>query len=75
MTLVVLGVCLLVVGIGYQVRFMVGLRKLREEMKAQSLIHGESGFPVSYTIVVAVLLLQSGVTAFVSMTFDVGPFT
>jgi inner membrane protein YidH len=74
-TLVVLGVCLLVVGILYQVRFMAGLRKLREDMKAQGLIHGESGFPVSYTMVVAVLLLLFGVTAFVSMTLDVGPFS
>ena len=74
-TLVVLGVCLLVVGIVYQLRFMAGLRKVREEMKTQGLIHGESAFPVSYTMVVAVLLLLFGVTAFLSMTLDVGPFS
>jgi len=75
LTLVVLGVCLVIVGIVYHVRFMAGLRKLREEMKVQDLIHGESGFPVSYTMVVAVLLLLLGVTAFLSMTLNVGPFS
>jgi putative membrane protein len=74
MWLVVLGVCLLVVGIVYQIRFMAGLRRLRQEMKAQGLIHGESGFPVSYTMVVAVLLLLLGATALVSMALDRGPF-
>jgi putative membrane protein len=75
LALVVLGVCLLVVGILYQVRFMGGLRRLREEMRAEGLIHGESGFPISYTMVVAVLLLLLGIAAFVSMSFDIGPFS
>jgi putative membrane protein len=75
LTLVVLGICLLVVGIVYQLRFMAGLRKVRASMKTQGLIHGESEFPVSYTMVVAVLLLLLGVTAFVSMSLDIGPFT
>lgn len=74
-TLVILGVCLLVVGIVYDVRFMLGLRKLREGMKAEGLIYGESGFPVSYTLVVAVLLLLLGVTAMVSMAFGIGPLS
>ena len=74
LTLVVLGVCLLVVGIVYQVRFMTGLGKLREALKAQGLIYGQSEFPVSYTMVVAVLLLLLGMTAVVSMTLDIGPF-
>ena len=73
-TLVLLGVCLLVVGIVYQVRFMAGLGKLREAMKAQGLIHGQSEFPVSYTMVVAVLLLLLGMIAVVNMTLDIGPF-
>jgi putative membrane protein len=75
LSLVILGVCLLVVGLVYQIRFMAGLRTLRKEMKAQGLIHGETAFPVSYTMVVAVLLLLLGLTAFVSMSLDVGPFS
>ncbi len=54
---------------------MAGLRKLREAMKLQGLIHGESEFPVSYTMVVAVLLLLFGITAMISMSFDIGPFS
>ena len=74
LTLVFLGVCLLIVGIVYDYRFMQGLRRLREGMKAEGLIYGESGFPVSYTMVVAVLLLLLGLAAIVSMAFQVGPF-
>ncbi len=68
-----LGVCLLVVGIVYHLQFMTCLRAEREQMKADGLIHGESRFPVSYTLIVALLLLL-GVTAFLSMTLQIGPF-
>lgn len=73
--LVVLGVCLLIVGIVYDIRFMRGLRSLLEGMKAEGLIFGESAFPVSYTLVVALLLLLLGVTAVVSMAFGIGPLS
>jgi len=43
-------------------------------MKADGLIHAESQFPVSMTLIVAVLLLLVGVLAIVSMLFSVGPF-
>ena len=74
LALVALGICLLVVGIIYQLRFMTGLRTMRAQMKAEGLIHGESEFPVSYTMVVAVLLLVLGVTAILNMTLGGGPF-
>jgi len=72
--LVWLGIGMLVVGIGYHIAFMVGLRKERERLKADGLIHVESQFPVSLTLMVAVLLLAIGVLAIVSMVYDVGPF-
>jgi len=72
--LVFLGIGMLVVGIGYHIAFMVGLRKERERLKAEGLIHAESQFPVSLTLMVAILLLVIGVLAIVSMVFDVGPF-
>ena len=75
LALVFLGVCLLIVGIVYDIRFMLGLRRLREGMKAEGLIYGETAFPVSYTMVIAVLLLLLGVTAIVSMAFDIGPLS
>jgi putative membrane protein len=43
-------------------------------MRADELIHGESRFPVSMTLIVAVLLLLIGLLAIVSMVFSVGPF-
>ena len=74
LTLVVLGVAMLVVGIGYHVIFMYGLREERAQLKADGLIHAESQFPLSLTLMVAVLLLGIGVLAIVSMVFGVGPF-
>ena len=72
--LVLLGITMLVIGIVYHVQFMLGLRHEREAMKAAGLVHGESHFPVSLTLVTAVVLLVIGVAAVVSMVFQVGPF-
>jgi putative membrane protein len=72
--LVWLGVGMLVVGIIYHIQFMLGLRKVRRGMHDEALIHAESGFPVSFTLLVAVLLLVIGLVALVSLTFQVGPF-
>ena len=75
LALIALGVGLLVVGIVYHVQFMTGLRTEREQMKLAGLVHAESVFPISYTLILAILLLLLGVTAFVSMTLDIGPFS
>jgi len=72
--LVILGIFMLVLGIGYHISFMLGLRRMRTDMKLEGLIHGESRFPPSMTLIVAILLLLIGVLAITSMTFDVGPF-
>jgi putative membrane protein len=72
--LVILGIGMLVVGIGYHVTFMLGLRRLRADMKLEGMIHGESQFPASLTLMVAVALLLIGILAIWSMAFDVGPF-
>ena len=72
--LVGLGIVMLVLGIGYHVRFMLGLRRLRESMREEGLIHGETVFPVSLTLLTALLLLVIGVAAIISMQFHVGPF-
>ena len=65
---------MLVLGIGYHVIFMLGLRKERQQLKSEGLLHAESQFPVSLTLIVAVLLLGIGVMAILSMVFNVGPF-
>jgi putative membrane protein len=72
--LVALGIGMLVLGIIYHLLFMVGLRKERKAMKASGLIHGESHFPASLTLITALALLLIGVAAITSMLFRVGPF-
>ena len=65
---------MLVVGIGYHVSYMLGLRRERAQLKADGLIHAESQFPLSLTLTVAILLLGIGLLAIVSMVFGIGPF-
>ena len=73
-SLVLLGIGMLILGIIYHVRFMLGLRRSRAAMKAEQLVHGESGFPTSLVLIVAVILLLIGVVAAFSMIAHVGPF-
>jgi putative membrane protein len=72
--LVLLGILMLVGGIIYHVQFMMGLRHQREAMKADGLVHAESSYPISLTLITALILLVIGVAAIVSMVFEVGPF-
>ena len=73
-TLVALGILMLIGGIIYHSQFMYGLREQRKAMAAGGLIHAESHFPVSLTLITACLLLALGVVAIVNMVFEVGPF-
>ena len=43
-------------------------------MKAEGLIHGESKFPPSLTLITAIALFCIGTAAIVSMLFRIGPF-
>jgi putative membrane protein len=72
--LVALGVLMLFLGIVYHVQFMFGLRRLRQSMRDDGLIHGETVFPVSLTLITAFLLLVIGITAIVGMEFQITPF-
>jgi|SRR5690606_25470354 len=67
MALVALGIAVLVIGILYHIRFMLRLRAEHGSMIAAALIHGESRFPASQTLIAALLLLLIGVAAIVSM--------
>jgi putative membrane protein len=73
-TLVALGIGMLILGIIYHVQFMLGLRAERQNMKADGLIHAQSVFPLSLTLVTAAALLLIGIAAIVSMLFHIGPF-
>lgn len=72
--LVGLGIIMLIGGIVYHLQFMLHLRHQREAMIASGLVHGESQFPVSLTLLTAIILLIVGVAAIVSMLFNIGPF-
>ena len=43
-------------------------------MTADGLIHGESGFPPSLTLITAVLLLLIGIARSSAWLFGIGPF-
>lgn len=72
--LVALGIVMLVGGILYHLQFMLHLREQRTAMVAGGLVHGESKFPPSLTLITAIILLLIGIFAIVSMVFRVGPF-
>ena len=71
--LVLLGIVMLVIGIGFHVSFMVGLRHMRQQMREDGLIYAESLFPPSLTLLTAVLLLLIGLVVAGSMFSGTGP--
>jgi putative membrane protein len=73
-TLVGLGIVMLIGGIVYHAQFMLNLRHQRDAMIASGLVHGESQFPLSLTLLTAIILLIVGVFAIASMLFEIGPF-
>ena len=68
--LVLLGNVMLVLGIVYHVRFMRTLRRERDQLLADGLIHGESGYPPALSLIIALILLGLGILAILSMLFD-----
>ncbi len=72
--LVALGITMLMIGIIYHIQFMLGLRHIRVELVRDGLVHGESRFPPSFTLITAIVLLLVGVGAIFSMVFQIGPF-
>jgi putative membrane protein len=74
LALVYLGIGMVVAGVIYHIQFMLGLRRERRDMAEEGLVHAQSHFPISYTMVIALLLLLLGLAAAVSLTFRLGPF-
>jgi inner membrane protein YidH len=72
--LVLIGIVMLVFGILYHLQFTLALRRARKQLADDGLIHGESPFPVSLSLITAVILLGISVAAILSMIFHVGPF-
>lgn len=72
--LVALGIVMLTLGIIYHLRYMQELRAERTRMREEGLIHGETHYPVSLTLITAGLLWLLGLLAIAGMTFNVAPF-
>jgi uncharacterized membrane protein YidH (DUF202 family) len=72
--LVALGIAMLVVGMAYHINYMKELRAERNAMMGEGLIHGQSRYPVSFTLLVAAALLMLGLLAISSMVFGTAPF-
>lgn len=69
--LVLLGMVMLTLGIIYHIDYMRGLRAERVRMIEQGLVHGESKYPVSLTLITAALLWLLGLLAAASMAFGI----
>ena len=74
LSLVIIGALVLMVGIAYHAWFMFALRKERNQLRESGLLHAESPFPPSMTLVAALFILGLGVATAVSMIYRVGPF-
>jgi len=72
--LLVLGAAILALGIVYHLAFMHQLRQLRKQLVEEGLVHGDSAFPASLSVIIAVLLLLVGLLAVTSIAFKFGPF-
>ena len=72
--LVVLGVLFLIAGIWNHISYMRELRRERQELMAQGLIHGQSPYPFSLTLGTAIALLLLGLVVVFGMLVRAGPF-
>ncbi|WHO39887.1 DUF202 domain-containing protein [Sphingobium sp. AP49] len=71
MALLVFGIMILVGGIVRHVQFGLELRDRRTEMARDGLVHADSGFPISVSLVVAICLLALAVAAVLGMVFNI----
>jgi putative membrane protein len=69
LTLALVGIALLIAGIAYHLVFMHGLRDQRTRLISAGLVHGQSAFPISMTLLVAIVLLVLGLFAVANMLF------
>lgn len=74
LTLIVLGMLILIGGIWRHVQFANDLRARRKLLIAEGLIHGDSNYPVSIPLIVAVGLLLVGLFSVISILTGVSLF-
>ena len=73
-TLIITGTGLLVLGLVFHVSFMRSLRRERNMLIKETLLHGQLPYPLSLTTLVALVLLVIGLVALVRIIFRQGPF-
>ena len=61
---------ILILGIVYDIQFMLGCDTCESRCGEEGLIHGETSFPVSFTLITALILLMIGVAAIMSMALS-----
>jgi putative membrane protein len=74
LSLVLLGLVMLGIGIAYHIAFMLDLRRERKQLNAAGLVLAPKRFPVSLTLIVALVLLAIGIFTGISLMFGWGPF-
>lgn len=74
LSLILLGMLILAGGIWRHIQFANELRQRRHELTEQGLIHGESAYPISVSLVVALGLLLVGCVAAANIIFGLTLF-
>lgn len=74
LAMILLGVLLLIGGIMRHLQFATELRHLRRAMVDDRLIHGETSYPVSLTLLTAIVLLAIGIASGLGIIFDLALF-
>lgn len=69
LSLVAIGIALLFFGIIFHGLFMLQVRRERNELKDQGLIPPDDKFPVSLTLIGAIILLALGIYVIITMIF------
>ena len=74
LTMIILGTLLLTLGIIGHYRYMLAMRSQRQALIADRLLPPREEFPVSLTLVTAVLLVLIGMAAALRIMLRAGPF-
>lgn len=74
LSLIVLGLLILTGGIVRHIQFANELRERRKDLMAQSLVHGDTRYPFSVTLLVAIGLLIVGILAVLNVGFGLQVF-
>ncbi len=74
LSLILLGMLILAGGIWRHIQFANELRRRRADLMAEGLIHGESAYPISVSLIVALGLLIVGCVAALNIIFGLTLF-